>query len=42
MGWTTFYVVSALGAVPGILLLPRFAPWVGTRSKAVVTEPVGQ
>ncbi|NSW85194.1 MAG: MFS transporter [Syntrophobacteraceae bacterium] len=32
MGWATFYAVSILGAVPGILLLPRFAPW---RSPAV-------
>jgi len=27
MGWAMFYAVSVLGAVPGILLLPRFAPW---------------
>lgn len=27
MGWPIFYAVSLLGAVPGILLLPRFAPW---------------
>lgn len=27
LGWFWFYVVSVLGAVPGILLLPRFAPW---------------
>ncbi|MDY0042863.1 MAG: AmpG family muropeptide MFS transporter [Desulforhabdus sp.] len=29
MGWAMFYAVSVLGAVPGILLLPRFAPWNG-------------
>lgn len=27
LGWTWFYVLSVLGALPGILLLPRFAPW---------------
>lgn len=27
LGWPTFYAVSVLGALPGILLLPRFAPW---------------
>jgi PAT family beta-lactamase induction signal transducer AmpG len=27
MGWPKFYAVSLLGALPGILLLPRFAPW---------------
>lgn len=31
MGWAMFYAVSTLGAVPGILLLPRFAPWNGQR-----------
>ncbi len=27
LGWPWFFVVSVFGAVPGILLLPRFAPW---------------
>jgi PAT family beta-lactamase induction signal transducer AmpG len=27
MGWAMFFAVSILGALPGILLLPRFAPW---------------
>ena len=27
LGWAWFYSVSVVGAVPGILLLPRFAPW---------------
>lgn len=27
LGWAMFYAVSVLGAMPGILLLPRFAPW---------------
>jgi MFS transporter, PAT family, beta-lactamase induction signal transducer AmpG len=27
MGWPMFFLVSMLGAFPGILLLPRFAPW---------------
>jgi len=29
MGWPLFYAVSVLGALPGIALLPRFAPWGG-------------
>lgn len=35
MGWPWFFAVSILGALPGIMLLPRFAPWreqiAGTR-----------
>jgi MFS transporter, PAT family, beta-lactamase induction signal transducer AmpG len=27
LGWPMFYAVSVLGAVPGIVLLARFAPW---------------
>jgi len=27
MGWPMFFAVSMLGALPGIILLPRFAPW---------------
>ena len=27
LGWPTFFAVSVLGAVPGIWLLTRFAPW---------------
>jgi len=27
LGWPTFFAVSILGALPGILLLPHFAPW---------------
>ncbi len=27
MGWAVFYAATVLGAIPGILLLPRFAPW---------------
>ncbi|MHC1742577.1 MAG: AmpG family muropeptide MFS transporter [Syntrophobacteraceae bacterium] len=33
LGWAMFYAVSVLGALPGIILLPRFAPW---SSKGVV------
>jgi PAT family beta-lactamase induction signal transducer AmpG len=34
LGWPLFYGVSVLGAIPGILLLPRFAPWrAGTRGR---------
>jgi MFS transporter, PAT family, beta-lactamase induction signal transducer AmpG len=34
LGWPLFYGVSVLGALPGILLLPRFAPWRGGRGDA--------
>jgi len=27
LGWPMFFAVSILGALPGILLLPHFAPW---------------
>jgi MFS transporter, PAT family, beta-lactamase induction signal transducer AmpG len=27
LGWPMFFAVSMLGALPGIVLLPRFAPW---------------
>ncbi len=36
LGWSTFYAVSVLGALPGILLLPRFAPWNGKSLHAEV------
>lgn len=30
LGWPRFYALSVLGALPGILLLPRIAPWKRT------------
>ena len=33
LGWAQFYAVSVAGALPGILLLPRFAPWNGGSGK---------
>jgi MFS transporter, PAT family, beta-lactamase induction signal transducer AmpG len=38
LGWPMFYAVSVLGAVPGILLLTRFAPW-NTPGKPQVAAP---
>jgi PAT family beta-lactamase induction signal transducer AmpG len=35
LGWPLFYAASALGALPGILLLPRFAPWKINEGKSV-------
>lgn len=32
LGWPVFFSVSVLGAVPGIMLLTRFAPWNGIRA----------
>jgi hypothetical protein len=34
LGWVDFFTLSVLGAVPGILLLFRFAPWGGTKAEA--------
>lgn len=31
LGWPMFFTMSILGALPGILLLPRFAPWKARR-----------
>ncbi len=40
LGWPWFYSVSVLGALPGILLLPRFAPWNGRSRYAEVAVEV--
>lgn len=34
MGWAGFFAVSTLGALPGIVLLARFAPWNAKRPAA--------
>jgi PAT family beta-lactamase induction signal transducer AmpG len=40
MGWPVFYAVSLVGAVPGLMLLPRFAPWKPKPGKiAAETSP---
>lgn len=39
LGWPLFYAASVLGAIPGILLLPRFAPWTA-RGKGSATMHV--
>ncbi len=31
IGWPMFFVLSFLAAIPGLLLLPLFAPWGGSR-----------
>ncbi len=41
LGWPMFFTVSVLGAVPGILLLPRFAPWNGRSRCAEVAGSRG-
>ena len=38
MGWPVFFAVSILGALPGILLLPRFAPWKAERRGVISDE----
>ncbi len=35
LGWAPFFAVSTIGAIPGILLLARFAPWNVKRSAAL-------
>lgn len=32
-GWALFFLITLLAAVPGLLLLPIFAPWNGNQSK---------
>jgi PAT family beta-lactamase induction signal transducer AmpG len=27
LGWATFFLITVLIAIPGLLLLPKFAPW---------------
>jgi PAT family beta-lactamase induction signal transducer AmpG len=37
LGWPIFFSLSVLGAIPGIVLLARFAPWNG-RGRAALTD----
>jgi PAT family beta-lactamase induction signal transducer AmpG len=39
MGWALFYGATILGAVPGLLLLPRFAPWNSNGRLGGVADP---
>ena len=41
LGWAMFYAVSLLGAVPGILLLPRFAPWNASQGRGMPEHNAG-
>jgi len=36
MGWEWFFILCTLAAVPGLLVLARFAPW-----RAQASEPAG-
>jgi PAT family beta-lactamase induction signal transducer AmpG len=36
IGWESFFIACALVAIPGMLLLPKFAPW---NSKTAVVVP---
>ncbi len=40
LGWPVFFSLSILGAIPGIVLLTRFAPWNG-RGRAALTDAEG-
>ncbi len=37
LGWPVYFSLSVLGAIPGILLLSRFAPWNG-RGRAALSD----
>jgi MFS transporter, PAT family, beta-lactamase induction signal transducer AmpG len=41
VGWPAFFLIRVLAAVPGMLLLPLFAPWTSKaeREKHLSTEP---
>lgn len=34
MGWTNFFLLTAIAALPGLLLLPLFAPWNGSEESS--------
>ena len=37
VGWPVFFSLSILGAIPGLVLLARFAPWNG-RGRAALSD----
>jgi PAT family beta-lactamase induction signal transducer AmpG len=37
MGWMTFFITCSLMALPGLLLLQRFAPWRSLQPAHAVT-----
>jgi len=39
VGWTNFYLLCAVSAVPGLLLLTRVAPWSGATGLARIAGP---
>ncbi len=40
-GWPLFFLISFAAALPGLMLLPAFAPWQGPRSAAPLTALSG-
>jgi PAT family beta-lactamase induction signal transducer AmpG len=38
LGWPLFFSLSVLGAIPGMVLLTRFAPWNGVRAGELVNR----
>ena len=40
MGWPLFFLVSVIAAVPGMMLLPLFAPWRHSIGNLVENAPV--
>ena len=39
VGWPGFFVISVLAAVPGMMLLPLFAPWMEPTPQGNQTTP---
>jgi PAT family beta-lactamase induction signal transducer AmpG len=37
LGWPGYFSLTVLGAIPGIVLLARFAPWNG-RARAALSD----
>jgi len=40
LGWPAFFLISIIAAIPGMLLLPLFAPWGDSIGKLVENPPV--
>ncbi len=40
-GWPAFFLITLVAAIPGMLLLPVFAPWSGTSRLAAARRPDG-
>jgi PAT family beta-lactamase induction signal transducer AmpG len=39
LGWEGFFIFCTLAAIPGMLLLPRFAPWRAREAMEAESAP---